>query len=88
MKKIVEEICKNLNLVHVVDPFKNESVYGVLKYWRLHGIGSYRYKFGEKDFLLLKEKIEKEKRNEIYVMFNNVYMEEDASAFKKIIDGK
>ncbi len=87
-KKIIKEICENLNLIHVVDPFENESVYGVLKYWRLHGIGSYRYKFEDKDFLFLKEKIDKEKIDEIYIMFNNVYMDKDASAFKKIIDEK
>lgn len=88
-KEVVKEICKSLNLIHVVDPFKEETLYGNLKYWRLHGITSYRYKFENKDFLFLYEKIKKrEKVCEIYVMFNNIYMENDASEFKKFIQGK
>lgn len=84
-EEVVREICKNLDIVHVVDPFRSKSVYGRLQYWRLHGIGSYKYKFENKDFRFLCERIEEEKSDKIYIMFNNVHMEKDALEFKEFL---
>jgi len=45
----IKELCEELNLVHCVDPFVRESVYGSIRYYRLHGIGGYRYRYTESD---------------------------------------
>lgn len=78
-------ICKELDLVHVVDPFCGNSTYGKISYHRLHGKGGYRYKYTEDDFRRLKDFAEG--KRESYFMFNNVYMLEDALAFKELIYG-
>ncbi len=80
------------NVVHVTDPFKwfPPATSSGSYYFRLHGIGArevnYRYKYGVEDLVRLKEMLDGLKTSsEVYVMFNNVYMSEDALAFKKLI---
>ncbi|OQX81406.1 MAG: hypothetical protein B6D56_02410 [Candidatus Omnitrophica bacterium 4484_70.1] len=80
----IKSICKDLNLIHAVDPFKKSPVYGDIFYFRLHGKGGYKYKYTDKDFKDLKSLV-KEKPS--YVLFNNVYMWEDALNFKKLRAG-
>ena len=80
-EKTVKEICEELGLVHCVDPFKNKQVYGDFGYFRLHGIGSYRYRYSDKE---LKKLTLICKRND-YVLFNNVYMYEEALRFNGMI---
>ena len=89
-----EKLCnlmRELGLIHVVDIFRNkpcEEVEEVL-YIRLHGIGgsetNYRYKYTDEDLLKLKEAIDRYVSKEIYVLFNNVYMYDDALRFKELI---
>jgi len=79
--KIVASICEQLNLVHCVDPFVNEPIPGALLYFRLHGIGGYRYRFSDQDFEHLSQFLFSKKPT--YVLFNNVAMLEDARAFLK-----
>ena len=85
--ELVKEVCKDLDLVHCVDPFKNKPTFGKINYFRLHGITGYSYRYTEKDLKTLKEMINKIQKP-TYVMFNNVYMYEDALNFKKLINGE
>jgi uncharacterized protein YecE (DUF72 family) len=78
----IESICKELDLIHTVDPFKSRPVYGKLRYYRLHGIGGYRYRYSEEDLKTLKSFIDE--KIDTYVLFNNVYMYENALEFKKL----
>ena len=55
----VKEICSELNLIHCVDPFKNNQVYGDFSYFRLHGIGGYRYKYSDDELKRLKKPAKK-----------------------------
>ena len=71
------------NLVHIVDPFYHEPV--VVKgvtYLRLHGKPylNYKYTYTEKDLEELMATINNKfgSSDRIYVMFNNVYMDENA----------
>ena len=81
-EKEVGSICNKLNLVHCVDQFKSKPTYSKICYYRLHGIGGYKYKYTEEDMHTLKGFV---KRGfDSYFMFNNVYMYEDALAFKKL----
>jgi uncharacterized protein YecE (DUF72 family) len=79
----IEAICRDLDLVHGVDPFLRRPIWGKIRYLRLHGKGGYNYRYTEEDLLELKEKVQSDLP--IYCMFNNVYMFEDASRFKEIL---
>ncbi len=78
----IKEICEKLNLIHVVDPFLGKSVWGELKYFRLHGF-NYRHKYTQDELEWLAE--ETAKHRECYVMFNNVHMFDDAQRFMKLL---
>jgi len=77
--ELVRELCKELDLIHCVDPFKNPSVHGVPAYFRLHGRTGYRYRYTDDDLLQLKEWCEA--HPEVYCLFNNVTMWDDALRF-------
>jgi uncharacterized protein YecE (DUF72 family) len=79
----IKELCEQLDLIHGVDPFKNKPLYGKLRYFRLHGKDGYRYKYSEEDFKYLLSLLVKD--IEIYIMFNNVYMFEDAKKFETFL---
>ena len=81
----VLEICSELKLIDVVDPFTRMPVYGDIFYFRLHGKGGYKYKYTNENLLWLKGIIDRDQDG--FVMFNNVYMFEDAIRFKNIING-
>lgn len=81
--RLVESLCRELDLVHSVDPFKSSPTYGKIKYLRLHGIGGYRYRYTDRDLKSLRDK--KFKGPKVYYMFNNVYMFEDARRFKEVV---
>lgn len=78
----IKKICRDLDLVHTVDPFKKTPLSEKLLYFRLHGRGGYRYRYTKKDLEYLKTLVEGKKG---YVLFNNVYMWEDALNFQKLI---
>ena len=84
-RRLIKELCEELNLVHCVDPFKDKPVFGKIDYFRLHGITGYSYRYTEEDLKKLKEFIKDTKTT--YVMFNNVYMYQDALGFKNLING-
>lgn len=81
--KTVLKICSDLDLRHVVDPFKARTVTPDKIYYRLHGIGGWRYEYEEGE---LEEFASMLPENEIsYVFFNNRIMFEDAKRFKNIL---
>ena len=90
----VKKLCDKHDIIHVVDPFRCEPVSAhELAYFRLHGIGggevNYRYRYSDDDLEKLREIIEKvfgEGKKRIYVLFNNVYMREDAARFIEVLD--
>jgi len=77
----VQELCRELNLTHGVDPFKTDPSFGKIRYFRIHGITGYRYRFSQKDLEALKEKC----REGCYCLFNNLRMWTDALAFQGMI---
>ncbi len=90
--KIVREICQELELTHCVDIFARDPAYiKNVAYIRLHGkppgSAMYKYKYKEKDLEWLKDKINDVGKNvkDVYVMFNNIYMRDDALAFKYLL---
>ena len=91
--ELLMELCKSLDLVHCVDPLRRDPIYFSRKrlaYFRLHGFGRrsmYSYKFSKEELKLVLKKIEdlSAKVKRCYVLFNNIYMYEDALEFSKMI---
>lgn len=82
--ELVGELCDELDLVHVVDPFDRQQVSGPVNYYRLHGIGGYRYEYTDEDLEKLRGLIDRE---EAYCMFNNSSMVDDARRFAGLVGG-
>lgn len=80
----IRKICEELNLVHCVDPLKNKSVYGDIRYYRLHGVTGYNYRYKKDELIQIKRLIDEE-RLEAYIMFNNTNMFQDAKKTKKLL---
>ena len=85
-KSLLEKIFQELDIIHVVDPFRYASL-TKQKYYRLHGIGkgevNYSYKYTDEDLMKLANMVKGEK--DAYIMFNNIYSFDDALRFKKIL---
>jgi uncharacterized protein YecE (DUF72 family) len=78
----VRELCEELGLVHGVDPFDQNPVAGTFGYFRLHGRGGYRYRYSDQDLEQLREMAGKHAW--CYVLFNNIFMLEDARRFQRL----
>lgn len=86
-------LCKEFNIIHCVDPFRNETVFfgkEGLTYFRLHGFGSpsmYNYQFSKEELntLLKKCKDLENKTSVIYVLFNNAACYEDGIKFREML---
>lgn len=90
--KLIRKICSDFEVIHCVDPFRNEPLYfgrDKIAYFRLHGFGKpsmYNYIFSEQELKKLKQIIKKlsGKVKMVYVFFNNMNMYQDALRFKKL----
>ncbi|MGH8729331.1 MAG: DUF72 domain-containing protein [Burkholderiales bacterium] len=80
-EETVRELCSELSLLHVVDPFKAKPVTAKINYYRLHGIGGYRYRYTDSDLSTLLSTC----YGTTYCLFNNVSMIEDARRFLALI---
>jgi uncharacterized protein YecE (DUF72 family) len=80
---VVKKICQENKLWHVVDPFKAKTVTPQKIYFRLHGIGGWRYKYEEGELEELASMLPENKT--AYVFFNNREMIEDAVRFREIV---
>ncbi|RMD67926.1 MAG: DUF72 domain-containing protein [Gammaproteobacteria bacterium] len=76
-------LCQALSLVHIVDPFKVPPFPDPLRYFRLHGITGYRYRFTDGDL----ERLRGFCGGTTYCMFNNLSMAEDAKRFMALLGG-
>jgi uncharacterized protein YecE (DUF72 family) len=75
----VEPLCRELDLVHVVDPFVNRSATPELTYWRLHGITGARHVYSDAELRRLIDMLPPE--GDVYVMFNNMPRDGDSERF-------
>lgn len=86
--ELVRDLCQEFNLLHCVDPFKNESVLGSPLYWRLHGRGGYSYRYSDDELHQLRVQLlanVNTHRGPVYVFFNNVWMKDDALRFQSLM---
>jgi uncharacterized protein YecE (DUF72 family) len=87
---LVRELCQRLGLVHCVDPFSGPCQHGEVAYFRLHGMGGYRYRYTDQDLRRLAAVCREELaagRRAVYAMFNNVSMLDDALRFQALLAG-
>ena len=80
---VVAQLCHAHDLVHVVDPFVNETVTQGMTYYRLHGITGARHVYSDAELRRLREMIPSV--GETYVMFNNLPRAEDARRFGNLL---
>jgi uncharacterized protein YecE (DUF72 family) len=90
-QRTIASVCAELGLIHGVDPFTEDSVTAGsgFAYFRLHGAPPgkqmYRYTYTDDDLKVLYENcVEME---QVYVLFNNETMYEDALRFMRLIEG-
>jgi uncharacterized protein YecE (DUF72 family) len=79
---LIRELCRDLELMHCVNPLKQRTATAGTAYFRLHGITGYRYRHGEDDFPRLLGICAG--FDEAYCLFNNITMFEDAVRFKAL----
>jgi len=90
-RETLRHILESVDVPHVTDPFKSLPVYtGSIAYLRLHGSGPrmYYYQYSNEELTELHrivKSLESDER-EVYVLFNNLSMFEDASRFLSFIE--
>jgi uncharacterized protein YecE (DUF72 family) len=84
---VIETICADLELVHVVDPFVREPATYSLAYFRLHGSPPgpvmYRYSYTAADLERIRTVCNE--YDDALVLFNNVTMHGDARRFRALV---
>lgn len=75
-------LCRDLNLIHVVDPFVTPPDSDHPVYWRLHGISGPRHTYSDAELQRLHRMLlDVESHETAYVLFNNLPRVGDAKRF-------
>lgn len=85
--EVIRDLCAQYRLIHCVDPLVSTPDPRNAAYWRLHGKGSYSYRYTDDDLLQLRKLlllVPSEPR--AYILFNNVTMKEDAIRFTQLLN--
>ncbi|MGZ9031206.1 MAG: DUF72 domain-containing protein [Burkholderiaceae bacterium] len=81
----VAGLCKDLALVHVIDPFVTDAQTQSPTYFRMHGVTGSRHVYSDDELRWLMERIPAE--GDVYVMFNNLPRVGDAKRFVALVEG-
>jgi uncharacterized protein YecE (DUF72 family) len=82
---VVSELCRELELIHAVDPFIRPSLTPELIYWRLHGNRSHYASYTDDELRRLITWLPADDRSDAYVMFNNVPRTRDVKRFGELL---
>ncbi len=86
-RDLLAELCRDLRLVHVVDPFVSETVTPKQTYFRLHGISGARHVYSDEELDRLAAMLPTGAVDAPpYVLFNNLPRVGDARRFRERID--
>ena len=86
-RQLALALCRDVDLVHVVDPFVTPPAKGVAVYWRLHGPGSARASYDDAALSRLHRMLlDADPQGRAYVMFNNLPRVDDATRFAALRD--
>jgi uncharacterized protein YecE (DUF72 family) len=81
---IVLTLCRDLGLVHAVDPFVRPSLTQELLYWRLHGNKSHYARYTDDELYQLDAWLDASIADEAYVLFNNIPRVKDIARFQEL----
>jgi len=81
----LKPLCEELDLAGCIDPFRPESCFGSIKYVRMAGKGGYNYRYTENEINAIIKRY-KDDPGEVYVMFNNSNMLNDAYTMKRLLE--
>jgi uncharacterized protein YecE (DUF72 family) len=84
---LLGELCRDLELVHVVDPFVATTVTPEQTYFRLHGISGARHVYSDEELARLRSMLPAASDGPAYVMFNNLPRVGDARRFRASLAG-
>lgn len=82
-EELVRELCDELDLAHVVDPFAARTSTPERCYYRLHGRTGWRYQYEDDELAELISMLPE--TGVSYVLFNNVRMLDDAARFQELV---
>ena len=82
---VVAALCRELDLVHVVDPFVSTTVTPDQTYLRLHGTTGARHVYTDAELEQLAETLPVAPSHPPYVLFNNLPRVTDARRFRAIL---
>lgn len=78
---LVRDLCQDLRLVHVVDPFVTNTVTPDDTYYRLHGVTGARHVYTDDELARLAAMLPTRSTTPAYVLFNNLPRVADARRF-------
>ena len=81
---VVATLCRDLRLIHVVDPFVTATVTPEQTYLRLHGTTGARHVYTDAELERLADMLPAGQGTPAYVLFNNLPRVEDARRFRTI----
>ena len=81
----VARLCKDLALVHVVDPFVTDAQTHSPTFFRMNGVTGSRHVYSDDELTWLMKRIPA--KGDVYVMFNNLPRVGDAKRFISLVDG-
>jgi len=90
-KENIKKVCEEFDLIEIVDlRIEKPSYISKIGYYRLHGDYKgkriiYNYKYTDDDLKNILNKLLEIKNEESYIMFNNVYMYNDAKRFLELL---
>ena len=82
----IRELCRELDLIHAVDPFIRPSLTPEIIYWRLHGNRSHYDNYTEAELRQIYAWLPDDDRD-AYVMFNNIPRVKDIQHFQALAPG-
>jgi len=79
----ITALCRELELVHVVDPFKTPPVPAKLQYFRLHGLTGVKHRYSDEELAQLVQFCRPATTS--YCFFNTTNMVRDAARFDALV---
>ena len=80
----VEGLCRELDLIHAVDPFVRPSLTPELLYWRLHGNERHSARYSDDELREIRRRLADAGDPPGYVLFNNIPRVQDIKRFREL----
>jgi uncharacterized protein YecE (DUF72 family) len=83
--ELTGSLCRELGLIHAVDPFIRPSLTPELLYWRLHGNRSHNANYTEAELRRVLDWVPADPAIDTYVLFNNIPRVADVKRFRELL---